>query len=1163
MTNEHWERARALFDALVDLPDAERRARLDVAGAGDAQLRAEVQALLDADSADDPQIEAVSRIATALEDAAGVTVDQALGLYQIDREIGHGGMGTVFLAHRNDDEFQRQVAIKVIRGFPDGEMVRRFRVERQILANLDHPNIARLIDGGTTPGGLPYLVMEYVEGLPVGEYCDANRLTVRDRVTLVKTLCRAVHYAHERGVVHRDIKPGNVLVTPDGVPKLLDFGIAHMFDASGAPGDAALTIPGTHRLTPEYASPEQALSAPVTTASDVYVLGLILYELLTGTRPQRPTTNRHEDVIRAITESTPPSPSDRARSTPTDSDACAARQTTPDRLARSLAGDLDRIVLKAISKEASHRYSSAASLADDLDRYLKGEPVHARAASLGYILRRRMARHGRVVAAAAIVTLLGVGQVGYWVSSRAAQQDAVDAAQRFGSRIERVVLELRIERGLPLHDTRQAKARVRAGIAEVEAQIAEARPLVQRVGYYAIGRGYLALDENTAAREWLTRAWEAGYQQPEVAMHLGLALGRLYQAQLLEISAASNPTQRKSRRAVAQAALRDPAVRFLRAGATDPDFGLYASSVAAFLEDDISLALTKAAEARQQAGWMYETLLLEGDVNLAEAVTAVTAGRADSARQSIGQARDVYAQASRVAPSDPVPYARLCALGAIRVGLDLDTGGAAEEAVTAAVEACRQGSVADPDLAQPYVDLARTYWTFGTYQRRHGIDPMATLQLAADSARQAISREPGKAGAYLHLGTALQVRGAQEMDTGIDPRPTFEAAAEAYRQAASRGLDDATLHIGLANAYSYVGDWERAHGLDPHRMMELSFVEYRKAAEREPDNPLPWSNLGIALKDLARYEIGQGRDGMPLLRESIAAYDAALQRNPNHAATLNNLANSWYLVGLEQFAHGQDPDASLQRADAAIAGALENNASYATPLVNRTEVGLVRAAAMVAAGGDPQSVIGQCRVAIARAITINPGRTNAHEHAARTALFEARWRLTSGGSVAALVAEARASAARILQLNPADNQAWQLQAEAALIDARWRMGQGLSPDAALATAQAAIDRPLTRYPDSHWFVETALEINLTRVESGRVSPTDVLPLLRASRDLAMRALARKADSFRIQALGAVLQARLGTLSSDTSQVAEGNAQLTSAIAANPYLNLEFQPYLPR
>lgn len=1164
MSDGHWERARALFDELVDLPPAEQRVRLDEACAGDARLRAGVEALLAADSADDPQAGAVSRMAATVGDDADVTVSQALGPYQIDREIGHGGMGTVFLAHRADDQFQLQVAIKVIRGFPDDETVRRFRVERQILANLDHPNIARLIDGGATSGGLPYLVMDYVAGLPIGEYCDTNRLTVRDRVTLVTTLCQAVHYAHQRGVVHRDLKPGNVLVTSEGVPKLLDFGIAHIFDASGAPQDgAALTVPGTNRMTPEYASPEQALSAPVTTASDVYVLGLILYELLTGQRPQRPTTFRHDDIVRAITDVMPPRPSDSARATPADSGACAARQTTPDRLARLLAGDLDRIVLKAISKEPERRYSSAASLADDLGRYLDGEPVHARAASVGYIIRRRLARHGRLAAAAALLVVLGALQAGYWLTSRAAQQAALDAAQRFGRDVERVGLELRIERGLPLHDTRPAKARVRARLAEIGQQIASARPSIKGPGYHAIGLGHLALGENTAARDSLNRAWDAGYRPTEVATNLGLALGRLYREALLEISAGSNPAQRESRRAAARLSFRDPAVRFLRMGAADPDFGVYAASLTAFFEDDFDEAAAKAAAARQRIGWLYDTLLLEGDVALARGVAAVTAGQIDAAREAIARASDVYTQASRVAASDPEPYARLCALGAIRLGLDLETGGGVEQSVAGAVESCHNGSAADPDLAQPYVDLARTYWTFGTYQRRHGIDPMATLQLAADSAHEAIAREPDNAAAYLHLGTALQVRGAQEMDTGLDPRPTLDASAQAYRNAADRGLDDATLHNGLANTYAYVGDWERMRGIDPRRVLELAFAAYRKAADLDPASSVPLGNLGIALKDLARYEIGQGRDGLPLLRESIAAYDASLQRNPNHAVTLNNQANSWYVFGLEQFAHGQDPEASLLQADTAIARALEINPSYATPLVNRTEVGLIRAAVVMASGGDPRPVLEQCRTAIRRSIEINPGRTNAYEHAARTELLEARWQLNTGGPVAALVAEARTRSAQILKLNPSDNQAWQLQAEAGLIDARWRMRQGLSPVAALAAAQAAIDRPLKLYPDSHWFVETALEINLTRVESGRVSPTDVLPLLRSSRDLAKRALARKADSFRIQALGAVLQTRLGTLANDLSQVTQANAQLKSAIAANPYLNLEFQPYLLR
>jgi len=421
MTDSPWERARAraLFDAAADLPAHDRRAYLEATCPDEPALRDEVLALLalsDDEDSDAPIRDAVARIAEVVGGEDGLQGGQVIGPYRLDRELGHGGMGTVYLARRADDEFQRAVAIKVIRGWADDEMVRRFRIERQILASLDHPNIGRLLDGGATTAGLPYLVMEYVDGHPLATYCDKNTLSVNERIHLVETLCRAVHYAHERGIVHRDLKPSNVLVTVDGVPKLLDFGIARLFDGGDIDGTIAATVTGARRMTPEYASPEQALGVPVTTASDVYVLGLLLCELLTGVRPQRPLAHGREDAARTVAEVTPPRPSDaitRARraheatrgtqsaqpSSTGLAETCVARQTTPERLAGQLSGDLDKIVIKAISKEPDRRYSSAAALADDLRRYLDGEPVHARSASITYIARRRVARHWKAAVA--------------------------------------------------------------------------------------------------------------------------------------------------------------------------------------------------------------------------------------------------------------------------------------------------------------------------------------------------------------------------------------------------------------------------------------------------------------------------------------------------------------------------------------------------------------------------------------------------------------------------------------------------------------------------------------------------------------------------------------------------------------------------------------------
>jgi tetratricopeptide (TPR) repeat protein len=342
----------------------------------------------------------------------------SIGPYKLLKDLGHGGMGVVYLAARADEQYQKRVAIKVIRaGTDSAEVIRHFRRERQILAGLDHPNIARLLDGGATEDGLPYLVMEYIEGQPLHEYCDSRRLTIVERLKIFQQVCSAVAYAHRNLIVHRDLKPTNILVTAQAVPRLLDFGIAKLLnpEVSGE----ALTATGL-ALTPEYASPEQARGETVTTASDVYSLGVILYGLLTGHRPYRLKSRQPLEVLKAVCEQEPERPSeavdraeeptDGARTAPvTAEEVSRTRESTPEKLRRRLSGDLDNIVLMALRKEPQRRYPSAEALSEDIRRYLEGSPVAARKGTATYRAGKYLRRHAVGVTAAAAFVLLLIG----------------------------------------------------------------------------------------------------------------------------------------------------------------------------------------------------------------------------------------------------------------------------------------------------------------------------------------------------------------------------------------------------------------------------------------------------------------------------------------------------------------------------------------------------------------------------------------------------------------------------------------------------------------------------------------------------------------------------------------------------------------------------------
>jgi serine/threonine-protein kinase len=413
LDGDRFRRARDEFAALVELAADERAARLAVLAAADGELARLVGELLAADAAGGGPLDAPL---VSLGSAAGDAEPPALGLrcgaYRTVALLGRGGMGEVYLAERADGEYSQRVAVKLLRrGMESAELVRRFQRERQILAQLSHPSLARLLDGGLAEDGRPYLVMELVEGLPIHEHCRVHRASVEERLRLVAACCDAVAAAHRNLVVHRDLKPSNVLVTAGGEVRLLDFGIAKLL----AGDEDGLTRAEVRALTPSYAAPEQVLGGPITTATDVYALGVVLYELLTGALPHDRSSQSAADLAGKVTRETVERPSSRLRL------AAELGERERRRLARRLAGDLDVIVLKALRRDPERRYPSAAALADDLRRHLAGQPVLARPDSLPYRAGRFVGRHRVAVSAAtlAVLALVAGLAAALWQARRA------------------------------------------------------------------------------------------------------------------------------------------------------------------------------------------------------------------------------------------------------------------------------------------------------------------------------------------------------------------------------------------------------------------------------------------------------------------------------------------------------------------------------------------------------------------------------------------------------------------------------------------------------------------------------------------------------------------------------------------------------------------------
>lgn len=500
MSAENWQKVKEVFQDALDVPTQERLDFVRSQTLDDKRLFDEVKNLLDAyDEADDFIEKPTVAVSHFVNDTPKTPViGQTIGAYKVESEIGRGGMGAVYLAKRNDQEFDKKVAIKLIkRGLDTDEIIRRFRNERQILAGLDHPNITRLIDGGATVDGLPYLVMDYVKGEPLTKFCEQNDLSLNERLAIFLKICSAVRYAHKNLIIHRDLKPSNILVTNEGLPKLLDFGIAKLVvDENGETNHNTMT----RVMTPEYASPEQINGNPITTSTDVYSLGVILYELLTGERPYKLKSKNADELSRIITDSEPLKPSS----------VLSSKTHSSIQNQKLLRGDLDNIILMAMRKEPERRYESVEQFAGDIQRYLSGLPVIAQEDTFSYRTSKFIGRNKTGVAAGIGVAIsLIAGIISTSRQSRIAKKER-DIARQETKKAERInhFLQKTLASADPSERGKDATVleALKFAAEQIETEFAD-HPEINADLQTTIGKTYLNLEQIEKAEPHLVAAW--------------------------------------------------------------------------------------------------------------------------------------------------------------------------------------------------------------------------------------------------------------------------------------------------------------------------------------------------------------------------------------------------------------------------------------------------------------------------------------------------------------------------------------------------------------------------------------------------------------------------------------------------------------------------------
>ncbi|MFL6200433.1 MAG: protein kinase domain-containing protein, partial [Thermoanaerobaculia bacterium] len=724
--------------------------------------------------------------------------------YRAERLLGAGGMGTVCKAF--DPTLGRWVALKFLHrnGAVQAE---RFLREARAQARVSHPNVCQVHEVGEVEGR-PYIAMQYIEGRSLGELTE--ELSLEDKVRLLRDVARAVHAAHRTGLIHRDLKPGNILLARDARddsgelhPYVVDFGLAMEQD------EVSLSRTGMISGTPAYISPEQAQGRPLDRRTDLYSLGVVLYELLAGQPPFR-GGNLARILVQVVQE-----------------DARPLRQAAP-----SIPEDLETIVAKCLEKDPTRRYESARDLAEDLDRFLDGEPIHARPAGWGYRARKRLRKHRALalVSAAALLAFLILGGLSLRAQWRA--REKAELAQRFGQRIGAIQTSLRYEATLPRHDITPHKRRLLQEMETIRAEMRRLGAIAEGPGNSVLGQSYLALHQYEAARLHLERAWKGGERGPELAAALGQTLGFFYERSLSDSSLQGSAAE--ASREEADRAYRRPALAYLREAAAEPGSSPYLAALIAYYEKRYPQALTEARRAYLQTPWLHEASQIEASVFIVQGSDAANAGRYEEALHLFDRAGEVYGRLLAATPSQPGLYAADCDRSARSIAAAMAREDVPETRVAAAIASCDRALEVDPELADAMALEASIFWRLGDQKAKRGSDPSADLTSGIRLANRAIALDPRSSRGYEDLVASHRLLAQWKLGRGVDAQADIQRSIQAARKAVEIQPDLASNHSALGTAYYVLVLDQQRQGIDPQQTLKQATASYERAIALNP-----------------------------------------------------------------------------------------------------------------------------------------------------------------------------------------------------------------------------------------------------------------------------------------------------------------------------------------